>query len=66
MWAVIGLVGTGSVIDAGVFSVFSTLSSYTVYVANDYFWDHSFRPPLPQSRRHSTHRPARGVTPGNT
>jgi hypothetical protein len=45
MWAVIGLVGTGSVIDAGVFSVFSTLSSYTVYVANDYFWDHLFPAP---------------------
>jgi len=39
MWAAIGLVGTGSVIDAGVFSIFSTASSYTVYVANDYVWD---------------------------
>jgi uncharacterized membrane protein len=45
MWAVIGLAGTGSVIDAGVFSIFSTASSYTVYVANDYVWDH-LSPPV--------------------
>jgi uncharacterized membrane protein len=40
MWLVIGYAGTGSPVDAGVLAIGTTISSYIIYVANDYAWDH--------------------------